>query len=633
MKKPSSHRASILPLAALGLLLIPLLLLTTGRRGLTADIGEWTPRRSMPQAVAGMNAIIHNDTLYVVGGRIKKPDTVAATTAVYYAGIGADGELGEWLTATPLREPVFGHAVVATPTHMYVLGGFHTRLNKPRSNVWRAAFLADGSLGAWEEMERMPEARNFTRAAIIDDRIYVVGGFQEGGTFGEVYVADLWAGGVTQWREITSLPDSVYRHALVADNGSLYVIGGHLDRDTATVLRGTPDSQGNIASWTPVRSLPAPRAYHAATVYNGSLVVLGGESNGTVLDSVIAAPIQGDGELGEWVSLQSLPERVVRFGAATLTRSGGDTIYTAGGMLGDIFYDTVYASGQPPTPTPTPTATWTPTPQPPAALSVALDHAPQHWIAPGETVDYTIYYSNNGDVTAQNVTIEGPVPTAAELVDGSVIDGNADGHTIVTQGSRTLVRWSFSELAPGAEGTLGYQVRRMPTLLPPVPYALAISKTGPASVAPGEDIEYTLTVTNLVPLTLTDVLVEDIMPEGAVYVAGGSGAPDNNVVQWTLPAMGPDEARNFIFAVTAEHTVVNSYYRVITGDGAKADGEQMVITRVGDTPPPPKADPVTLDNPGVIAKWSQEGVAYGWTSNAVRNPAPSAELFMPILYR
>ncbi|MEZ4714658.1 MAG: hypothetical protein R2851_00980 [Caldilineaceae bacterium] len=90
---------------------------------------------------------------------------------------------------------------MATDTHMYVLGGFLTgRDGRPRSNVWRAPFQADGTLGAWEAMKNMPEARNFTRAVLLDNRVYVVGGYQNGGTFGEVFVADLWAGGITQWR-------------------------------------------------------------------------------------------------------------------------------------------------------------------------------------------------------------------------------------------------------------------------------------------------------------------------------------------------------------------------------------------------------------------------------------------------
>ncbi|MCB0156641.1 MAG: hypothetical protein KDD83_00800 [Caldilineaceae bacterium] len=434
---------------ALALVLSILGLLAANRPGLTAEIGQWLPRRSLPQAVASMNSVIHNDTLYVVGGRIKRPNTVAATTAVYFAGIGPDGTLGDWLQTTSLPEPLFGHAVVTTDTHMYVLGGYRTDTTRPRSNVWRAPFQADGTLGAWEEMKNMPEARNFTRAVVVDNRVYVVGGYQDGGTFGEVFVADLWAGGITQWREILPLPDSVYRHALVAYNGSIYVIGGHLDKDTATVLRGTPDSQGNIGAWVPVRSLPAPRAYHAATVYNGDLVVLGGESNGAVLDTVIAAPFQADGGLGDWVALANLPQRMERFGAATLTRTGGDTIYVSGGLLGDLFYATVFASGLPPTPTPTPTATWTPTPQPPAALAVVLENTPDQWVAPGETIDYTIYYRNDGAGALESVSVDGPVPEHAELVEEAIDDGDADGHTLVTQGSRTLVRWTFSTFGRG----------------------------------------------------------------------------------------------------------------------------------------------------------------------------------------
>ena len=79
------------------------------------------------------------------------------------------------------------------------------------------------------------------------------------------------------------------------------------------------------------------------------------------------------------------------------------------------------------------------------ALSVDRQSAP-----PGALVTYTVSYQNAGTAQATNVTIEGPIPASTTYADGSASNGGVfDG---------TKVTWTIGTLAPGASGTVTYQV-------------------------------------------------------------------------------------------------------------------------------------------------------------------------------
>jgi len=69
----------------------------------------------------------------------------------------------------------------------------------------------------------------------------------------------------------------------------------------------------------------------------------------------------------------------------------------------------------------------------------------------GETLTYTIFYSNPAANTYTNVILEDPIPLGTTYINGSAANGGtSDG---------TKVIWNLSSLSPGASGTVSFQVR------------------------------------------------------------------------------------------------------------------------------------------------------------------------------
>jgi uncharacterized protein len=101
-------------------------------------------------------------------------------------------------------------------------------------------------------------------------------------------------------------------------------------------------------------------------------------------------------------------------------------------------------------------------------------------------------------------------------------------------------------------------------------HSLVITKTAPARVYPGSLFTYTLTITNLAGLALTNLVITDSVPVStSLAYAGDGGALAGDTISWTVPSLADLSAVSVSFAVTATSaltTVVNDRYGVQAGN-------------------------------------------------------------------
>ncbi len=161
----------------------------------TVAIQQWSTTTALPQAVAERNVVVHQGRLYFVGG---KTTSNTPSAEVYVAQIAADGSLSSWSTTTRLLVPVYLHAVAASESHLYVIGGWDG--SRTRSEIWRAAFDAGGGLGAWSKVNDYPSTIDLHDAAIVGNRLYVAGGWTGTNPLDTVYYADVQSEGLGAWQ-------------------------------------------------------------------------------------------------------------------------------------------------------------------------------------------------------------------------------------------------------------------------------------------------------------------------------------------------------------------------------------------------------------------------------------------------
>jgi len=181
----------------------------------------WETMESMPTARSDLSANVVNGKIYLIGGRTGSQYSTVALNEVY------DPATNSWVTKEPMPYPVVGYASAAVDGKIYVIGGqdeFHdpinldlTQIYNPETNTW--------SLGASLPTVVLNGAAGATTGAKAPKRIYVIGGTLGGSGVGtnitQVYDPenDVWTFG-------TNMPTARGWLAVAVVDDKLYAIGG-----------------------------------------------------------------------------------------------------------------------------------------------------------------------------------------------------------------------------------------------------------------------------------------------------------------------------------------------------------------------------------------------------------------------
>ncbi len=185
----------------------------------------------------------------------------------------------------------------------------------------------------------------------------------------------------------------------------------------------------------------------------------------------------------------------------------------------------------------------------------------------GDEVVYTLTLSNRGSVAAVDVTVEDPLPPFLRL-----IEAGASAGTVQTVGNGVQV--ALPTLTPGETVTITIRaaVTALPvppdnrnlatartssseittdnntssaTIGPPLPDLVLTKSVAPSVAQVGDEVVYTLTLSNRGSVAAVDVTVEDPLPPFLRLIEAGASAGTvqtvGNGVQVALPTLTPGE--------------------------------------------------------------------------------------------
>ncbi len=222
---------------------------------------------------SGIQVAVSNGWLYMVGGVVGYNPT---RRDVLRSRIDVDtGALSPPAAVTPLPEQqgVWGHALVASRGHLYVVGGQTSGgFGGYSDRVLAGRIAADGTVSSWAVAARLPEERSRVSAVTYDDTLYVVNGCNEVG-------------------------------------------GNYCGAIVARTLAAPLLEDGGVGAFTVAATHPSARRSGAAATFAGRLVTAGGY-DGNPQDFVETAVLHGRGRLGPARVLTSLPAGKVAFAAA-----------------------------------------------------------------------------------------------------------------------------------------------------------------------------------------------------------------------------------------------------------------------------------------------------------------------------
>jgi serine/threonine protein kinase/N-acetylneuraminic acid mutarotase len=313
----------LLALAGLGLaLVVGAVLLVTGGGGdgdepgsaastpvvatkLPANL-DWRPIASPPFRRQYAASTAANGKLWVFGGiGVKSSST---TSKVY------DPASDSWTTGPGLPAPLHHLMAVTYKGEPVVIGGFVPGEELTSGQSDRVYVLRGG---AWEQFPRLNHARAAAAAAVVGDKIVVVGGQADGKLVPQTEVFD-----GERWTEGAEIPTPREHVGAASDGRYLYAVGGRelsADQNSAAVERYDPASD----SWTELEGMPKATGSVGAAYVGGRLITVGGESISSVSDAVQAYDIQKR----TWSQLPALP--TARHGVAVSALK--NSLYAVGG--------------------------------------------------------------------------------------------------------------------------------------------------------------------------------------------------------------------------------------------------------------------------------------------------------------
>lgn len=210
---------------------------------------------ALPKGITSFGAAVAGDQLYVYGGHFGD--------AHHYSDAGQSGEFrrisltaqnAQWeqLAGGP---KLTGLAMVEYHGKLFRVGGF-TAKNKvdEDQSLWSQDSFSsfDPQSGTWTDLPAMPSGRSSHDAAVMDGKLYVVGGWNMQGADDTVWHTTALVCDLTQrelkWTEITTPPFQRRAVSVAAHGGKIYVIGGMTESGSTTTEVSVFDPASN--SWS-----------------------------------------------------------------------------------------------------------------------------------------------------------------------------------------------------------------------------------------------------------------------------------------------------------------------------------------------------------------------------------------------
>ena len=274
--------------------------------------GAWRLGHNSPFAVQQVAAAVLNSRIWVAGGLTDEQDATARTE--FY-----DPTIDTWSPGPPLPMPLHHAMMVTYRNTLVVIGGFAPQGGDVLGTTSARVLFLNQAQNGWTDGPRLHIARGAGAAAVVGNKIIVVGG-RTGATEKPVTLTEIFDG--TSWHDAASIPIPGDHLAAVSDGTYLYAVGGRkvtVTANTAAVQRFNPAT----GQWTQLPAMPSAASDLGAAIVGGQLVTVGGESPASVFSTVRAYNLA----TSTWSSLPNLA--AARHGAAVAAI--GNTLYAIDG--------------------------------------------------------------------------------------------------------------------------------------------------------------------------------------------------------------------------------------------------------------------------------------------------------------
>lgn len=175
----------------------------------------------------------------------------------------------------------------------------------------------------WTEIASMPTARQGLTASLVNNKIYCIGGEvynKNNSSWSLLNVVEVYDPMTDSWESLTPMPHSRGYHGSAVVNDKIYIIGGWSYTNSSEVLVFDPNNQ----SWTTMAGSNVWRAVCAVSVFDNKIYIFGGRTNNNIYINLVE---EFNPQTGQFIQKTSMPTGRMLCSATTLN----DKIFVIGG--------------------------------------------------------------------------------------------------------------------------------------------------------------------------------------------------------------------------------------------------------------------------------------------------------------
>jgi DNA-binding CsgD family transcriptional regulator len=238
-------------------------------------VNEWRPVAPLPLPLSNMAATTWGGEIYIAGGATGDNTSEAGTLATTDGLWRYSADQNQWQQIGVLPVPLAGASLVAADGALYLLGGWDGQ--QMHNEVWKLPLQTEHPVTPdhWVVVAELSVARAFGGAVLLNDAIYMVGGY-DGRR--ELDLAQRYLLAEGKWEELPPLSTPRGGIHILYDGLALFVVGGGWQQPVNTLERFDPV----LGMWSHFAS-PIDgewRNLGATASENGYLYLLGGWSGG-----------------------------------------------------------------------------------------------------------------------------------------------------------------------------------------------------------------------------------------------------------------------------------------------------------------------------------------------------------------
>lgn len=199
-----------------------------------------------------------------------------------------------WTAKAPLPVAMAEVGVAALDGKIYVIGGTEQHGNLP--TIWnsRLTMVYDPGRDAWQSRAALPHGLTHAGVAVLDGKLYVVGGFTEPVHMGPLNLAFVYDPQTDRWSALPPLSSPRGSVAAIAAGGKLHVFGGRVSTKVVDIPTpvGLPPLRAGFGTvntheiydpssgrWSAGPPMPGPGRDHLGiALLNGKIHLFGGRT-------------------------------------------------------------------------------------------------------------------------------------------------------------------------------------------------------------------------------------------------------------------------------------------------------------------------------------------------------------------